>query len=533
MKRKANSEVDDLDPPPARKSRADANALAQGDIEYDPGMDNIESDDGLYPIGMPPAAATQNGPLTPLSPAHKFPSDFKTIRCTHPGCTKTFNRPARLAAHLRSHNNERPYKCTVPGCDKDYMEEKHLRQHMKGSHSAEREYVCAEPDCGKSFTTATRLRRHQAVHEGQDRFRCRDYPPCNQSFRKHQTLERHIRAEHLHVSPFTCEFQDGETGAVCGAGFDNAGALRKHQEREHGEVRFWCIECGAGEDDDGEQQRVGFTTMALLQAHIKACHFRCMFCGAHFNGRTDLEEHIESQHASPPKSIEERKTVACTWPDCDKTFTKVSNMNVHVRSVHEGRRFVCGQVNLTGAEGLAAWEQSDGCGESFVTKANLENHVRYVHLGMERPEANKANKPKPKAPLTFLESLTAGKGTRRTLPCTMPGCKRKFVDAGQLEAHVQSEHGILQALMPQGTADPVLSQPMALDQVMQEMTNSNAYNNEGDQPWIGANDVGAGMPAAERADETESRRDEMRRLIPEAPYDLTGLVDPALENFQQ
>ncbi|KAF3347573.1 hypothetical protein VdG2_04295 [Verticillium dahliae VDG2] len=127
--------------------------------------------------------------------SRKFPSDFKTIKCTYPDCEKTFNRPARLAAHLRSHTDDRPYKCTHDGCDKTYREEKHLRQHVKGSHSQERSYVCTTEDCGKSFLTATRLRRHQ------------------ESFRKHNTLQRHIRAEHQGVLRLGTEASADDTPA--------------------------------------------------------------------------------------------------------------------------------------------------------------------------------------------------------------------------------------------------------------------------------------------------------------------------------
>ncbi|KFX93437.1 hypothetical protein V490_04842 [Pseudogymnoascus sp. VKM F-3557] len=85
-------------------------------------------------------------PQTPFSPPQrKFPSELKTIKCTYDGCTKTFNRPVRLASHLRSHTNERPFACTYADCDKAYIEEKHLKQHIKGSHTHERNHHYIKP----------------------------------------------------------------------------------------------------------------------------------------------------------------------------------------------------------------------------------------------------------------------------------------------------------------------------------------------------------------------------------------------------
>ncbi|KAI8627386.1 hypothetical protein F5Y19DRAFT_177490 [Xylariaceae sp. FL1651] len=531
MKRKATGDVGTLYP--SKRSTGDTSSILNEDIDYDFDANGDFSDnESRYTETTTTFPA--NTPLTPLSPSRRWPSDLKTIKCTYLDCDKTFNRPARLAAHLRSHNNERPFKCQVPDCGKDYIEEKHLKQHIKGSHTAERDHVCDHEGCGKKFMTATRLRRHQLVHEGQERFRCRDFPPCAQSFRKHQTLQRHIRTEHQHKPAFPCNHKERESGLVCGQGFPTAGALRRHQERDHGENRFWCEECSTQKDNVGSPKKAGFPTLALLQAHMKQSHVNCMFCGLSYNGREDLEQHIESDHANP-KSVEERKNVPCTWPGCTKTFSKTSNLNLHMRSAHEGSRFVCGEFDLSRTEDLATWSNSQGCGQAFNLKLSLEKHVRHVHLMRERPEPAKpgpqASWSQKQANCTMLEQLSGvGEKSRRTLPCTFLGCTLKFTYSGELEAHVQDEHQTEQVLINNAKVDnaSLESQP-AFEIPIQGIAEWEA-DYGGEDFWVGA-DASSGTFNSVADEDWLHDEAEMRRLI--GPDDLDGLIDPMLDPLPQ
>ncbi|KAL1843400.1 hypothetical protein VTJ49DRAFT_1750 [Mycothermus thermophilus] len=395
-------------------------------------------------VFSPPADDTTHAPTvtatsvaaTPSSRrSRKFPSDLKTIKCTWPGCPKTFNRPARLTAHLRSHTNDRPHKCPYEGCDKAYLEEKHLAQHIKGSHTHEKKYPCLEPGCGKAFVTATRLRRHAAVHEGAERFRCRGYDGCNLSFRKHQTLQRHIRVAHLGLPAFPC----GVDG--CEAGFDTAGALRRHIDREHGEIKFWCEECSAraaDDDDDGEDtsRRIGFRTLSMLQAHMRREHVNCAFCDVRCGSQAELERHVDMYHSGT--TVADRKTVVCDWEGCGKRFTRVSNLNTHIRTAHQGLRFICGQVDTSAAPDLADWNWvEEGCGQTFVSKLKLEEHVRYVHLGKKRPPTFYLV---PSAPGPAEEDEMSAAVPIRTLPCPEDGCDAKFIRHHDLDKHVRKHH---------------------------------------------------------------------------------------------
>ncbi|RDW71135.1 hypothetical protein BP6252_07698 [Coleophoma cylindrospora] len=399
-------------------------------------------------------------PITPSSPTRaKYPSQLKTIACTWPDCDKTFNRPARLATHLLKHEGKKTFICSYEGCDKAYFEQKHLTSHIKGSHVQERAYSCDWADCRKSFLTATRLKRHKEAHQGHERFRCIEYPPCNQTFRKHQTLQRHIRADHLDVYPFPCTHVDALTNEACDIGFDTASKLKRHRDQVHGIPKFFCDQCtiSGQANSDGNPAQVGFSTKAKLQAHLKSSHANCHFCDRKCSSQRELQKHIETQHSGT--SLEDRKTISCTYAGCLKKFTKKSNLNSHIRTAHKGERWICGTTDITDVEELSLWDLDEGCGKDFVTKANLADHVRTAHLGLpslinrnrratsfveddeleQKPKKQKCRKaPNP----SRLDELlgTAYNDERRSIPCIVPTCNYKFMREYDLQNHIRSKH---------------------------------------------------------------------------------------------
>ncbi|KAJ4268750.1 hypothetical protein NW762_002818 [Fusarium torreyae] len=407
-----------LDTPLAKKLHRDG----PDDLYIDDAEDDLTSAHTPYSTHEPDSPQTINTAAT--TPRAKFPSDLKTLACTWPGCPKTFNRPARLRDHLNSHTNSRPFKCPYDGCDKDYIEDKHLKQHIKAVHTLERKHVCPKEGCGKSFVTGTRLKRHQAVHEGEERFRCQD---CGQSFRKKETLSKHVRKDHQGLPALQCPEQG------CIQAFDSKAALKRHREKDHGEAKFWCGECGLKRMPDGTEQRVGFTTEVLLQAHVRQEHQNCIFCDFKSASRWELEKHVEMHHSG--QSVEDRKNIPCPYDGCIKRFTKKSNLNAHIRTAHEGFRFVCGEVDLSSTD-LQGWTNDQGCGDKFSTKSRLEDHIRYKHLGQERP---KLSKPEPSQEINLIDEISgAAIQAERTISC--PHCHEAFVRYHDRDAHVELYH---------------------------------------------------------------------------------------------
>ncbi|KAM0263038.1 hypothetical protein ACHAQJ_001417 [Trichoderma viride] len=388
-------------------------------------LDNDEDYDDYTPSSSPGSSADVESTVTAATtPRIKFPSEYKTLACSWPGCPKSFNRPARLRDHMNSHTNSRPHKCPYDGCDKDYIEDKHLKQHIKATHTNDRKYVCQRDGCGKTFVTGTRLKRHQLVHEGADRFRCQD---CGQSFRKKETLNKHVRKEHQGLPAHQCP------EPTCPSAFDSKGALNRHREREHGPLKFWCMECAPQMREDGTTYRVGFTTDPQLQSHMRQEHQNCMFCDYKSSSLWELETHIEIHHSG--KTVEDRKTVACPYAGCDKKFTKKSNLNVHFRTAHEGFRFICGEVELTGP-GLETWTNDQGCGDKFSTKVRLEDHIRFIHLGQERPKLTKTDKSAATDIIDEISGVTNVK--KQTLRCSQ--CNEGFIRYFDLNAHIAFAH---------------------------------------------------------------------------------------------
>lgn len=315
-----------------------------------------------------------------------------------------------------------------------------------------RNYLCDWAGCGKSFVTGTRLRRHRAAHEGKEPFRC-DIEACGQVFRKHGTLQKHITVVHEGKSLFVCKVLNRQ-GEECGAGFDTAGQLKSHEGRDHGDKRFWCTMCSSASstrerDFDQEGAEHGFSTYTELLAHIDIEHApTCEACGLQCKSQRALKSHLDIVHG--PLGVDERRKYACGEPGCGRAFTKKGNLNVHVRTTHGQKRFICGSVDLSCLKNIADWDGSNACGQALSTKQSLEGHIRAVHLGLSHSWRNADNliterkKPRSKPIPTLVRLTGAGYDNEsgRDISCLMPNCKYRFMRNYDLEVHLSFHHGL-------------------------------------------------------------------------------------------
>ena len=395
-------------------------------------------------------------PLTPLTPkaSPRYPSDILKIhRCTYEDCNKAFNRPAKLAQHLRSHTNTRPFLCSHELCTKNFLRESHLKHHVKSAHSDIRDNVCEWEGCGKSFVTATRLKRHRAAHEGREKFRC-IIAGCGQSFRKHGTLQRHLLIVHEGRKPFICDTLDSN-GIECGAGFNTEGQLKSHAGKAHETNTFLCTICPPeGRSTIGnlnlDKGQASFPTHKALREHTEQEHPpTCMECGQKCKSLQDLKSHLEVFHEG--FDVNGPKAHVCCHQGCGRAFTKKGNLDMHIQISHNPNRSVCRGTDLSTLSKVTNWNGLNLCGKALTTNVAFEEHIRTAH--QELAPSRKAQRQTSRgifdgsARERGVSILTRLTGTdyeedERNIWCLVIGCHHRFVREYDLEIHLQSCHGL-------------------------------------------------------------------------------------------
>ncbi|KAH8281193.1 hypothetical protein KR018_010703 [Drosophila ironensis] len=127
-------------------------------------------------------------------------------------CGNTYKYQHTLNAHMRRHNNDRPFGCEV--CQKAFISNVELRRHMR-VHTGQKPYTCQH--CDRRFSDFGSSRKHERIHTGE--------------------------------RPYVCE--------VCNKGFAYAHVLSIHRHTHTGKKQFQCTQC-----------EKGFTKKSYLTTHM-------------------------------------------------------------------------------------------------------------------------------------------------------------------------------------------------------------------------------------------------------------------------
>lgn len=399
----------------------------------------------------------------------------KNCVCPYADCEKRYARPARLDEHIRStHTHDRAFRCEYPNCDKAFYRKSHLDAHVTQSHTKEFKYRCDVENCQASFVSGQRLRVHKASHERQ--IPC-PYPDCGQVFRKKNVLQRHVARDHENKGAAQCTHPTSAaslshdpadesaadtdtTLGICGEWFTTHAQLRRHESAAHGIMHYWCTLCADLAEDAGDPdaEAPGFATHTELLQHNRDVHPPgCEKCNISFKSAHLADEHNLVHHSELGPA--QRSQYPCPALGCGKAFTRASNLNVHVRNVHDKERpFVCGDVDLRKSKGLEGWAGEWACGAGFGTKASLEGHVRRYHFAegrvirpeereekvMQTRQQRKRRCHSQKKGVRLSAMLTDGyaEDSGRKTACVVEGCDYRFVREYDLEQHLFSKHAM-------------------------------------------------------------------------------------------
>ncbi|PSN55956.1 hypothetical protein C0J52_02137 [Blattella germanica] len=171
-------------------------------------------------------------------------------------CGKMWRTMSEFKSHVATHSDERPFICEI--CGQAYK------------HKAALDIHCEL--CGKRFVHHTSFNMHTLAHTGQKSYKCK---VCGLALLSGSHLKRHSRV-HTGERPYQCQ--------TCGKRFAERYNLVAHN-RIH--------------DPLGANTREG---------SFKKIH-RCQLCGAGFDRKPKLEDHLALSHNKISDSDDSRKWV--------------------------------------------------------------------------------------------------------------------------------------------------------------------------------------------------------------------------------
>ena len=302
------------------------------------------------------------------------------------------------------------FKCPDPMCSKPCVTLRAYRMHAKCVHKGsdsepllevvKANYICKVRGCGKLFVEEQQLDVHFKHHE--------NYTPragkhkchlCSEAFYQKDMLKRHVLSFHEEVSNFKSRKRKKDSNEKSGKyGY-------KRAMTEPNIVKYdpnLCLAPG--------------TLMTVYS------------CGTCKKACTDIKSfklhclHVHQDKNLVPEVVEMEAKFICQVENCGKLYMEKKQFEIHQRH-HKtyvpstGRYFKCAQ-----------------CDSKFNSQANLDVHAIQVHMNSDESQH--------KNDLIFDDSIILEPGTMINIyNCPVPTCdKKNYLDAKSVKTHCRRVH---------------------------------------------------------------------------------------------
>ena len=320
----------------------------------------------------------------------------KPVECSFENCNFKSIWPAALTSHEKTHGAF--YKCD--DCDEASMTKAQFLKHRKALHTdlmslrEERivkgiekraevgsKFVTCEI-CGKTMHQSSYPHHKNVLHFYMTRFEC---DICGKKIYHKGKLVSHVKS-HIRIEDreelLKCD--------VCGRNYTTKDSLRSHKNNMHRpEPDPASLICHCGKT---------FKSTVLLSYHMKGVHMihkygvQCSHCDKFFRSKSDLKNHIDSNHTEGVQSkfvckicgkdcsnrvnlnshkyTHAEKNLPCNVDGCGKKFSAQFLLRSHQKTTHYKQRleFVCST-----------------CGEVLTSNTNLKRHVTLIHEKLRAP----------------------------------------------------------------------------------------------------------------------------------------------------
>uniref|UniRef100_A0A182QWI6 Protein krueppel n=1 Tax=Anopheles farauti TaxID=69004 RepID=A0A182QWI6_9DIPT len=173
--------------------------------------DREPSRSGLKHRALPKICTICGMSRTDMAAHMRWHNNERPYQCPH--CPKIFVNSSNLKNHVNLHTREKLYKCDL--CDKQFPSTTGRNKHRE-THATERTHLCAV--CGKSFKYRASLARHKLIHSEEPKEKC---PTCDLKFLTKTRLTKHLLV-HMDEKPHCCD--------ICGKAFNRKDNLKTHQK---------------------------------------------------------------------------------------------------------------------------------------------------------------------------------------------------------------------------------------------------------------------------------------------------------------